>query len=69
MFENRLQEAPLDQAKSFSSGFFFIPCQQADSVQTSAFGGVNWLYQKAFEDARNEALASKQRENFAASLN
>lgn len=77
MFQNRFQD--LQQDADFNAGSTFsnfpfcaIPICSLTSGSPAAdpaFGSMAWMYQQAFESARQAVLARRQRETYAASLN
>ena len=69
MFENRFRDLlPQDDPapNHTSSAFAFFPLAVGSSMPDQ---GLSWLYQRAFECARDSVMAHRQREFFEPSLN
>ena len=63
MLSYRFQEQMQEQAAQPSAGFVLLPIavQGADVMQ--------WVYQKAFEEAQRSVIAERRQRMFQASLN
>jgi len=79
MFENRFRDLlPQDDPAPHhtSSAFAFFPLANGNPLygnqpngNSTMDQGLSWIYQRAFESAREAALASRRREMLFASLN
>ncbi|MBI3409957.1 MAG: hypothetical protein HY040_16580 [Planctomycetes bacterium] len=74
MFENRFRDLQPqdDPARNHtSSAFAFFPLTYGSQPYGNSMmdQGLSWIYQRAFESARDAALASRRRDLLFASLN